>query len=53
MTALGQTFVALGISATAGFGAYGWPWLAIIPAIISAALLGALYKPSPPVPAPA
>jgi ABC-2 type transport system permease protein len=53
MTALGQTFVALGASATAGFGAYGWPWLSIIPAIIAAAILGALYKPPPPVPAPA
>jgi ABC-2 type transport system permease protein len=53
MTALGQTFVALGVSAVAGFGAYGWPWLSIIPAIIAAAILGALYKPPPPVPAPA
>lgn len=53
MTALGQTFVALGVSATAGFGAYGWPWLSIIPAIIAAAILGALYKPPPPMPATA
>jgi len=27
--------------------AHGYPWLAIIPAIIAAALLGALYKPTP------
>jgi len=47
LVALGQSFVTLGISATVGLGAYGYPWLAIIPAIIAAALLGALYKPTP------
>jgi ABC-2 type transport system permease protein len=47
LTSLGQTFVALGASATVGLGAYGYPWLALIPAIIAAACLGALYKPPP------
>jgi ABC-2 type transport system permease protein len=53
LSALGQTFVALGWSATAGLGAYGLPWLAIIPAILAAAILGVLHKPPPPVPAAA
>ncbi len=53
LTALGQTFVALGCSATAGLGAYGLPWLALIPAIIAAAILGVLHKPPPPLPAAA
>jgi ABC-2 type transport system permease protein len=53
LSALGQTFVALGWSATAGLGAYGLPWLAIIPAILAASILGVLYKPPPPVPAAA
>lgn len=44
LTGLGQTFVSLGISATAGLGAYGYPWLAVVPAIFAAAILGALYK---------
>jgi ABC-2 type transport system permease protein len=48
LTALGQSFVALGLSATAGLGAYGYPWIAVIPAIIAMAILGALYKPTPP-----
>ncbi len=47
LTGLGQTFVALGTAATAGLGAYGYPWLALIPAIVAIAILGALYKPSP------
>ena len=47
LTGLGQAFVAIGITATAGLGAYGLPWLALIPAIIAAAMLGALYKPTP------
>jgi ABC-2 type transport system permease protein len=47
LTGLGQTFVALGLSAAAGFGAYDWPWLAILPAIIAFAILGALHKPPP------
>lgn len=51
LTALGQTFIALGWSATAGFGAYGYPWLSLIPAIIAAAILGVLYKAPPTVPA--
>ncbi|MDP3736591.1 MAG: hypothetical protein Q8R02_04330 [Hyphomonadaceae bacterium] len=49
LTAFGQTFVALGIASTVGLGAYNLPWLALIPAIIAAAILGALYKPPPPV----
>ena len=48
ITSLGQTFVALGVSATVGMGAYGLPWLSLIPAIIAGAILGALYKPPPP-----
>jgi ABC-2 type transport system permease protein len=44
LTGLGQTFVSLGISSTVGLGAYGYPWLAIIPAIMAAAILGALHK---------
>ncbi len=44
--AMGQTFVALGLSATVGLGAYGYPWLAIIPAILSAAVFAAAYKPA-------
>jgi ABC-2 type transport system permease protein len=47
MTSLGQTFVALGGAGAVGLGAYGFPWLAIIPAIIAGAILGVLYKPSP------
>lgn len=47
ITSLGQTFVALGVSGTVGLAAYGYPWLAIIPGIIAAAMLGALYKPPP------
>ena len=47
MSSLGQAFVALSITATAGLGAFGWPWLAVIPAILSAAVLGVLYKPTP------
>jgi hypothetical protein len=41
---LGQTAVAMGVAATAGLGAYGLPWLALIPAIISGAMLGALHR---------
>ena len=33
--------------ATTAAGAYGYPWLALIPAIIVLAILGALYKPTP------
>ncbi|HEX5007754.1 MAG TPA: hypothetical protein VFV70_11610 [Hyphomonadaceae bacterium] len=47
LTMLGQAFVAIGLSATAGFGAYGLPWLALIPGIVAFAILGALYKPPP------
>ena len=47
MAGLGQAMVAMGITATAGLGAYGLPWLAILPAIVAAAMLGALYKPTP------
>jgi ABC-2 type transport system permease protein len=50
---LGQSFVAIGLSATIGLGAYGLPWLALIPAIIAFAILGALHKPPPPVTAAA
>jgi ABC-2 type transport system permease protein len=47
MTGLGQTFVALGLAAAAGFGAYDVPLMAIIPAIIALAILGALHRPPP------
>lgn len=47
MAGLGQSLVALGITAAAGLGAYGLPWMAILPAIVAAAMLGALYKPTP------
>jgi ABC-2 type transport system permease protein len=46
---IGQTFVALGCSFTVGLGAYGLPWLSIIPAILTAAVLTALHK-VPPAP---
>ncbi|MEZ6031315.1 MAG: hypothetical protein R3C46_16435 [Hyphomonadaceae bacterium] len=50
---LGQAFVAFGISGAVGLGAYGLPLIAIIPAIIAAAILGVLYKPSQSLPDPA
>jgi ABC-2 type transport system permease protein len=46
---MGQTFVALGCSFTVGLGAYGLPWLSIIPAILTLAVLVALHK-VPPAP---
>ena len=46
MAGLGQALVAMGITATVGLGAYDLPWMAILPAIVAAAMLGALYKPS-------
>lgn len=49
MSGLGQAFVALGITSAAGLGAFGWPWLAVIPAILAAAVLGVLYKPTPSI----
>ncbi len=52
-TILGQTFVALGLAATVGLGAYDLPWLAIIPAIMAFAILGALHKPTATTPATA
>ena len=45
MSRLGQTIVTLTLTATVGVGAYGYPWLALIPAIFAAAITGALYKP--------
>ena len=47
ITSLGKAFTGLGITATVAAGAYGFPWLALIPAIITLAMLGALYKPTP------
>jgi ABC-2 type transport system permease protein len=47
MSGLGQAVVALSIAGTAGLGAFGLPWLAVIPAILAAAILGVLYKPTP------
>jgi ABC-2 type transport system permease protein len=48
LTMLGQSFVAIGLSATVGLGAYGLPWLALIPAIIAFSILGVLHRPTPP-----
>jgi hypothetical protein len=48
-SSLGQTFVALGCSFAAGLGAYGLPWLSIIPAILTLAVLIALHR-DPPAP---
>ena len=50
LVGMGQAIVTLGITGTVGLGAYGLPWLAILPAILAAALLGALYKPTPAFP---
>jgi ABC-2 type transport system permease protein len=44
---LGQAFMTMGIATTVWLGATGLPWMAILPAIITAAVLGALYKPAP------
>lgn len=46
MSSLGKAFVGLGITATTAAGAYDYPWLALIPAIIVLAMLGALYRPT-------
>jgi ABC-2 type transport system permease protein len=48
-SSLGQTFVALGCSFTVGLGAYGFPWLSIVPGILTLAVLVALHK-VPPAP---
>jgi ABC-2 type transport system permease protein len=53
LVGLGQALVAFGVSATVGLGAFNLPWLALIPAIITAAVMGALYKPTPKFPEPA
>lgn len=53
ITNLGQFFVTISASGAVAFGAYGKPWLAIIPAIIGLAILGALYKPPQPATAAA
>ncbi len=47
ITSLGKALVGIGLTAAAGAGAYGLPWLALIPVIIALAVLGALYKPTP------
>ncbi len=47
VTMFGQTFVALLSAGAVGAGAYGLPWIAILPAIFALAILGALYKPTP------
>lgn len=46
MSSLGKAFVGLGITAATAAGAYDRPWLALIPAIIVLAMLGALYRPT-------
>lgn len=50
ISSLGKAFVGLGLTAATAAGAYGYPWLALIPAIIALAILGALYKPTPQFP---
>lgn len=47
LTALGKGVTGIALAATAAAGAYGYPWLALIPAILALAVLGALYKPTP------
>jgi uncharacterized membrane protein YeaQ/YmgE (transglycosylase-associated protein family) len=47
MSGLGQSFVAISIAGAAGLGAHGLPWLALIPAIMGACVLGVLYKSTP------
>ncbi len=46
LTALGKGVTGISLAATAAAGAYGYPWLSIIPAILALAVLGALYKPT-------
>jgi ABC-2 type transport system permease protein len=47
LTALGKGITGMALAGAAAAGAYGYPWIAIIPAIIALAILGALYKPTP------
>jgi len=47
MAGLGQGAVTLGITISVALGAYGWPLMAILPAIIWLAILGVLRKPTP------
>lgn len=47
MSGLGQAFVAISVAGAAGLGAHGLPWLAVIPAILGATVLGVLHKPTP------
>lgn len=47
---LGQMVVSMGWASAAGLGAYGLPWLAIIPAILAASVLAALQRPPPALP---
>jgi len=47
ISSMGQFFVTISASGAVAFGAYGKPWLALIPAILSLAILGALHRPTP------
>lgn len=47
MAGLGQGAVTLGITSSVALGAYGWPLLAVLPAIVWLAILGVLRKPTP------
>jgi ABC-2 type transport system permease protein len=49
MAGLGQGAVTLGITSSVALGVYGLPWMAILPAIVWLAILGALYKPTPSI----
>lgn len=45
VTALGKGLTGTSLALAAGAGAYGYPWLALIPVILAIAFLGALYRP--------
>jgi ABC-2 type transport system permease protein len=47
ISSLGQFFVTISASGAVAFGAYGKPWLALIPGLISLAILGALHRTPP------
>ncbi len=49
MAGLGQGVVTLGITSSIALGVYGLPWMALLPAIVWLAILGALYKPTPSI----
>jgi ABC-2 type transport system permease protein len=40
----GQSFVAMFLAGAVAFGAYGLPWLALLPGILAAAVFGAMHR---------